>query len=73
MNGPVNIKFVDPYEGEAVAILRCGEGSVGIALSLANDGDTEVFMPIADAERFATELARTIEAVKNALRDQSRR
>ena len=69
MKSPVTIKFFDPYEGEAVAILKCGEGSVGITLSLANDGDTEVFMPVADAEKFATELARTIEAVKNAGRD----
>jgi len=72
MKSPVNIKFLDPYEGEAVAILTCGKGSVGIALSLANDGDTEVFMPIADAEKFDKELERTIEAVKNAVRDQAR-
>ncbi len=49
MKSPANIKFLDPYEGEAVAILTCGKGTVGIALSLANNGDTEVFMPIADA------------------------
>ncbi len=71
MKSPVNIRFLDPYEGEAVAILTCGKGTVGIALSLANNGDTEVFMPIADAEKFAQELERTIESVKNSARDQS--
>jgi len=56
---------------EAPAILACGERSAGIALSLANDGDTQVFMPIADAERFAKELERTMEGVKSAMRDHA--
>jgi hypothetical protein len=56
---------------ETVAILAGGEGSVGIALCLANDGDTQVFMSIADAERFAKELERTMEAVKSAMRDHA--
>ena len=59
MKSPVNMKFLDPYEGEAVPILTCGKGTAGIALSLANNGGTEVFMPIADAEEFAQELERS--------------
>ena len=39
MKSPMNIRFLESYGGEAVAILRCGEGTVGIALSLANEGD----------------------------------
>ena len=35
MKSPVNIRFLESYGGEAVAILRCGEGTVGIALSHA--------------------------------------
>ena len=71
MKNPLPINFLDPYEGKVVAILRCGDGHVGVALSLANGGDTEVFMPIADAEKFAKELQRAIEAVKNGVRDQA--
>ena len=72
MKNPVNIRFREPYEGEALAIVTRGKGGVGITLSLVNDGDTKVFMPIADAEKFAKELARAIEAVKNAVGDQAR-
>jgi hypothetical protein len=46
MKSPVNIRFLESYGGEAVAILRCGEGTVGIALSLANEGDIEVLCPL---------------------------
>jgi hypothetical protein len=66
MNSPVNIKFLDPNQGEAVAILTCGKDGVGIVLSLATNGDTEVFMPIADAENFALELMRMIEAARKS-------
>jgi hypothetical protein len=65
------INFIDPHEGNAAAIIRTDQNAraVGVALSAQSDGDTEVFMPIPDAERFVQLLIQTINKVKGSLED----
>ncbi|MGB9196396.1 MAG: hypothetical protein WCB53_05655 [Terriglobales bacterium] len=62
------LNFVDPYEGNCVAIVRIGQNErvVGIALSVQSNGDIEAFMPIADAERFVQAILQAIDRVKNS-------
>jgi len=67
MTQPVVIKFLDPHEGNAVAIVRSAPRVVGITLSIEKNGDTEVFMPLGDAEKFSQALLEAIESARNVI------
>lgn len=52
------IEFVDgETQDQGVAIVRDAGGFIGLALSLARDGDIEVLLAPADAQRIADALA----------------
>jgi hypothetical protein len=63
MQKATTIKFVDRYEGEAVAIVRAGSNEVGVCLSLMSNGDTHVWMSVPDAQHLAEAI---LQAIKNA-------
>ena len=58
------VNFLDPHEGKAAAIVRSTHGTIGIALSIEKNGDIEVFMPLADAEKFSRALIAIINSAK---------
>jgi hypothetical protein len=62
------LNFIDPHEGNSVAIVRTdrNDRAVGITLSIQSNGDIETFMPIADAEQFVQAILRAIDMVKSS-------
>ena len=45
------LKFVDAEaEQQVVAVIRAGKGTVGLCLSIADDGDVEVFLTVEDCQ-----------------------
>ncbi|PWU20251.1 MAG: hypothetical protein C5B50_04385 [Verrucomicrobia bacterium] len=62
MTEATTIKFKDQESGdEAIAIVRYDDSSVGLSLSLASNGDVEVFMPKPIARALIKELAKAAE------------
>ncbi len=58
MTKTVSIQFVDPHAGESVAIVRSetvrpGEEAIGVTLAKVSGRSSEVFLPAADAAKFA--------------------
>jgi len=61
MNEVATIKIQDVESADkAVAIVRYGEGRVALCLSLKSNGDVEVTMTKADAERLIEALRQAI-------------
>jgi hypothetical protein len=58
------IEFVDAETSDsAVAIIRLGNGAVGLALSLSRDGDVEVFLSPSDTARLVDALREAIDRI----------
>ena len=61
------INFVDVEARSAgFAIVRAGEGEVGLGLSLEDDGDIEVFLRPADCEKLLAALQQAISIANGA-------
>ena len=61
------LTFADPGSSdEAVVIVRAGRDTVGLCLSLLHDGDTEVFLSVADARQVLAALEAGIAAAEQA-------
>ena len=59
------INFVDAESHQnGIAVVRAGEGEVGLTLSLEEDGDTEVFLRAEDCERLLDALRQALAIAK---------
>ena len=55
------IDFVDvESRQEGIAIVRAGDGEVGLALSLKEDGDIEVFLGLRECEQLLLSLQEAV-------------
>ena len=59
------IDFVDiESRQEGIAIVRAGDGEVGLTLSLKEDGDIEVFLGLRECEQLLSSLQEAVSIAK---------
>jgi len=55
------IQFLDASSGEeAIAIIRAGEGRIGLCISLRTGGEAQVFLRVEDCEDLVDALRQAI-------------
>ena len=61
MDAVATVEFRDVESGdEGIALVRSGPGVVSLALSLRNDGDIEVFLPLTAARDLLDAMRRAV-------------
>lgn len=67
MNQIRSLNFVDAESHQSgVAIIRAGQGEIGITLSLEDDGDTEAFLTLHDGELLLEALQQAVAVAQGA-------
>jgi hypothetical protein len=62
------IDFIDmESRQEGIAIVRAGEGEIGLTLSLKEDGDVEVFLGIRECEQLLSSIQKAVSIAKGAV------